>query len=506
MFPIEFLYASCRRTPKAAAIETENEVVTYASLVEQVNALAAALQALEEKPQSRVAICGYNSLEHLIGLLAVMAAGKVWIPLNPRDGRDDIQLKIEAAQPSILILDEDCEDRVGLFKGKKIVGFGGIPTAMDTIAGLIEKNLCKRPKANNYNGENIQAIKFTGGSSGRPKGVLQPYRAWLTGAACMINELKLTSGDRYLVCSPLTHGTSCYITPILGVGGTLVLGKRIMKPPDILDAFEKRGITTSFIPPTVIYMMMLELGSKEQKFPMLSRLIYGGAPMPFGKIRAAQGVFGPVLATNYGQTEAPQIVTYLSPNEMLIEKNIESVGRSSFLTRVSIMEPNGNEELPQGKTGEIVVSGDLLMSEYLDMPDATSAVKTGNWLRTGDVGLLDDRGYLFIKDRLRDVIISGGFNVYPSDVEAALVKHPAIYECVVYGLPDEKWGEIVQASVVLKKGGKSDETEMLEFAKKVLGSVKSPKHIKTINDLPRSSVGKVLRREVRENALLELKN
>jgi len=140
------------------------------------------------------------------------------------------------------------------------------------------------------------------------------------------------------------------------------------------------------------------------------------------------------------------------------------------------------------------------------MPDATSAVKTGNWLRTGDVGLLDDRGYLFIKDRLRDVIISGGFNVYPSDVEAALVKHPEIYECVVYGLPDEKWGEIVQASVVLKKGGKSDETEMLEFAKKVLGSVKSPKHIKTINDLPRSSVGKVLRREVRENALLELKN
>ena len=151
------------------------------------------------------------------------------------------------------------------------------------------------------------------------------------------------------------------------------------------------------------------------------------------------------------------------------------------------------------------MSGDLLMSEYLDMPDATSAVKTGNWLRTGDVGLLDDRGYLFIKDRLRDVIISGGFNVYPSDVEAALVKHPAIYECVVYGLPDEKWGEIVQASVVLKKGGKADETEMLEFSKKVLGSVKSPKNIKTISDLPRSSVGKVLRREVRENALLEFK-
>lgn len=505
MFPIDFLYASCRRAPNAVAVETETEVITYASLVERVNSLAAAIHGLDERPQSRVAICGYNSLEHLIGLLAVMAAGKVWVPLNPRDGKNDIQLKIEAAKPSILIFDEDCEGQVGLFKGEKIVGFSGMSTALDTIGGLIEKHRGKRPNINNFNGENIQAIKFTGGSSGRPKGVLQPYRSWLTGAACMINELELCGGDRYLVCSPLTHGTSCYVTPILGVGGTLVLGKRIMRPPDILDAFKNRDITTSFIPPTVIYMMMSEIGGEEQKFPMLSRLIYGGAPMPSEKIRAAQGVFGPVLATNYGQTEAPQIVTYLSPNEMLKEKNVESVGPSSFLTRVSIMEPNSDEELPEGNTGEIVVSGDLLMSEYLDMPDATSAVKTGNWLRTGDVGLLDDRGYLFIKDRLRDVIISGGFNVYPSDVEAALVKHPAIYECVVYGLPDEKWGEVVQAAVVLEKGVKADESEMLGFSKQVIGSIKSPKNIKTLNDLPRSSVGKVLRREVKENALLELK-
>src|SRR5690606_32114157 len=183
-----------------------------------------------------------------------------------------------------------------------------------------------------------------------------------------------------------------------------------------------------------IYMMLAELDDeREGRFPALSRLIYGGAPMPPEKIREAQRKFGPVVATNYGQTEAPQVVTYLQPADMAEESTIASVGRASLLTRVAILEPGGSRILPADEDGEIAVSGGLLMTAYLDMPEATAEVLKDGWLRTGDVGALDQRGFLYIKDRLRDVIISGGFNVYPSDVEAALVRHPAVHECVVYG-------------------------------------------------------------------------
>ncbi len=493
-------YAAARLNPGGTAIDSPDITLTYRELKERVDALASGLQSIDPIPQSKVAICGYNSLEHLIGLLATMAAGKIWVPLNPRDSKPDLDAKLGAVKPSILMVDEDCLDKVELDAASIIYGWGASETASDSLSGIISAKMSKIPEAHDLASEDTQAIKFTGGSSGRPKGVLQPYRAWLTGAACMIHELNLTSADRYLLASPLTHGTSCYVTPTLGVGGTLVLGERTMRPAEILEAFSSKNVTTTFIPPTVIYMMLSELGG-EADFPSLKNLIYGGGPMPPEKVRETQAVFGNVVATNYGQTEAPQVATYLSPSEMSNGELVSSVGRASFLTRVSIMEPNSDRLLPPGIDGEIVLSGGLVMTGYLNMPDATSEVMQGKWLRTGDLGTLDERGYLYLKDRLRDVIISGGFNVYPSDVEAALVAHPAVNECVVYGLPDDKWGERVQAAVVLRPGANAGIEELMRFARERLGAVKAPKEIKLCDDLPRSSVGKVLRRTVREDAI-----
>jgi acyl-CoA synthetase (AMP-forming)/AMP-acid ligase II len=498
MLPIDMVYAAATRSPEAIAVETDAENISYREMVVRVDALAAGLQSIDPAAQSRVGICGYNSLEHLIGLLAVMAAGKIWVPLNPRDGAEDLGHKVETANPTIVIVDDDCEALLAGGTATRLIGLGGSVGASDSVAGLLARHQGKTPIRPVLTPEDVQAIKFTGGSSGRPKGVLQPYRAWNTGAISMIHELGLTAKDRYLLCSPLTHGTSCYVTPVLGIGGTLVLGDRSMRPGAILDAFAGRGITTTFITPTVIYMMLAELGNQPVSFPDLRRLIYGGAPMPPGKIRAVQDVFGPVTATNYGQTEAPQIITYLSPADMMDDANIESVGRASVLTRIAILDPDGDDPRPSGEMGEIVVSGGLVMKGYLDMPEATAEVMRGGWLRTGDAGVIDERGYLFIKDRLRDVIITGGFNVYPTDVEAALVRHPAIHECVVYGLPDEKWGEAVRATVVLRAGATASDQELIDFTKEKLGSVRAPKAVRFVDDLPRSGVGKVIRRQVRD--------
>jgi acyl-CoA synthetase (AMP-forming)/AMP-acid ligase II len=500
VLPIDLIYAARTRTPDAAAVETPQQTLSYAELVDRVDALAAGLQALDPTPGSRVAICARNTVEHLISLLAVMAAEKTWVPLNPRDAPGELDSRVAVTRPTVVIVDDDCRDRLAPPDATVIIGRGGDAGAHDTVAGIIDRERGRSPARGPRHAEETQAIKFTGGSSGRPKGVLQPYRAWMTGATCMIHGLGLGSQDRYLVAAPLTHGTSCYVTPILATGGTMVLGEGDLNPAAVLDAFTERAITTTFIPPTVIYMMLAELGGEARSFPALRRLIYGGAPMPPDRIAAAQQAFGPVLATNYGQTEAPQVVTYLGPAELTDARNLASVGRASLLTRIGIVDGDGNTAGP-GVDGEVVIKGGLIMSGYLDMAELTAETITDGWLHTGDGGVVDERGYLFLKDRLRDVIISGGFNVYPSDVEAAIVRHPAVHECVVFGIPDEKWGEAVQVAVQLKPDAGAGEDDIVAFSKRELGSVKAPKRVHFYDDLPRSGVGKVLRREVRAKVL-----
>jgi acyl-CoA synthetase (AMP-forming)/AMP-acid ligase II len=242
---------------------------------------------------------------------------------------------------------------------------------------------------------------------------------------------------------------------------------------------------------------MGEPGMAARKFPKLRHLIYGAAPMPPEKIREAQEVFPHALETLYGQTEASSVCTTMNSTELEQTENNGSVGRATPLMRVEIKDPDGNILSP-GEQGEVVVRGGLTMTGYYKNPDATAEAFKDGWLHTGDGGMIDERGYLFLKDRLRDVIISGGFNIYPGDVEGALVRHPDVYECVVFGADDDHWGERVEAAVQLRAGAVASPEEIIAHARKELGSVKAPKNIHLVDDLPRSAVGKVLRREVRE--------
>jgi acyl-CoA synthetase (AMP-forming)/AMP-acid ligase II len=238
-------------------------------------------------------------------------------------------------------------------------------------------------------------------------------------------------------------------------------------------------------------------------FPRLRRLIYGGAPMPPDKIREVREFFGPVLCTTYGQTEAPQILTAMRPEDFEDPRNWASVGRTSWFNDVAIMAPDG-ELLPTGEVGEVVAKGDLLMSGYWRLPEKTAETMVDGWLHTGDRGLIDDRGYLYLKDRLKDMIITGGFNVYPVDVENALGQHPAVHECAVFGIPDDKWGESVQAAVQLRPDMQTTGEELIAFVRERLGPVQTPKHIHFFETLPRSPVGKVLKTAVRDQALSKL--
>ncbi len=311
----------------------------------------------------------------------------------------------------------------------------------------------------------------------------------------MLYEFGFDKDDKNLLAAPMTHGTNTLIMPTFAAGGCQVfMGPA--KPAAILDAFERYRITSVFVPPTVIYMMLEEKGLETRDFSSLRHLIVGGAAIRKDEVPRAMKVFNNALETCYGQTEAPQIAICLRAADWMDPANAASTGRATVMTRVEAMDPEGNV-LPRGETGEIVLKGDLVMQGYLDMPEKTAETIIDGWLHTGDVGVIDERGFVFIKDRIRDVVITGGFNVYPSDVEAVLGLHPDVTECVVFGLPDKKWGEVLLAAVEVRDGAQISGDEIVGFVRERLDGVKTPKAIHIVDELPRSPVGKVLRREAK---------
>lgn len=495
MYPIDFFWRAARRWPERTAIDAPDERISYAELARRVRAVSAALQAADPHEQSRVAICAHNSADHIVALLAVLACGKTWVPLNPKSTAPEIRRIVDATEPSVLVLDESGVVLLGDAPGHRIALDGSGLAALIALHAQAPEPRFHQPD------QATQAIKFTGGTTGLPKGVMQPYRAWMANIVNQIQAWGFDEHTRYVVAAPITHGTSTYLLPVLAQGGCHVLlaqgGAEAVR-----QAFREHGGTVCFMPPTLIYMLMALPGSSRADYPHLRQLIYGGAPMPPEKIRAVRDFFGPVLGTTYGQTEAPQILTVMRPDDFEDERHWAAVGRTAWFSEVAIMSPSG-EILPPGEIGEVVARGDLLMSGYWRLPDKTAETLVDGWLHTGDRGLIDEQGYLYLKDRLRDVVITGGFNVYPVDVENALGQHPAVHECVVFGVPDDKWGESVQAAVQLRPDvlPLPAEAELIAFVRERLGPVQTPKRIHFHASLPRSPVGKVLKTEVRQQAL-----
>ncbi len=496
MFPIDFFWRAVQRWPDRIAIDTPQGPIHYATLSKRVKALATGLTALDPTLQSRVAICAGNSADHITALLAILACGKVWVPLNPKSTHPEIQRIINVTEPSIVILDAANQDLLKGATGSWIYTGADSDATSRTMAELIQLYEDAPQPTFELPLDAIQAIKFTGGTTGAPKGVMQPYRAWMANISNQIQVWGFDEHERYVVAAPITHGTSTYLLPILAQGGCHVIldgaGAEVVR-----TAFRERRGTACFMPPTLVYMLMALPNASRDDFPKLRRLIYGGAPMPPEQVRKVRDFFGPVLGTTYGQTEAPQILTVMRPEDFDDPDNWAAVGRTTWFSDVAIMSPEG-KLLPNGEIGEVVARGDLLMNGYWRMPEKTAETIVDGWLHTGDRGLIDERGFLYLKDRLKDIVITGGFNVYPVDVENALSQHPAVHECLVFGLPDEKWGETVQAAVQLHPNKHADEPELIAFVRNLLGPVQTPKHIHFYESLPRSNVGKLLKGAVIE--------
>jgi acyl-CoA synthetase (AMP-forming)/AMP-acid ligase II len=350
----------------------------------------------------------------------------------------------------------------------------------------------------------VVMLSSTGGTTGKPKGVMNTHRSTQTFVAHFMLACPY-GADEWpvnLAAAPMTHTAGLLSLPCTARGGTVVV---VTKPDPalIFKAISQHKVTEFFLPPTVIYKLLEIPGIEKVDMSSVKYLLYGAAPMSVEKLKKAIGLWGPIMAGGYGQTEAPAGIANLPPDHHFVngklasEERLSSVGRPNPLIRVELMN-DANEILPRGETGEICVRGDLVMKGYYKQPDKTAETIIGGWLHTGDVGHLDAEGYLHITDRKKDMIISGGFNVYPSEVEQVIWSHPAVQDCAVIGVPDEKWGEAVKAVIELNPGQSVTAEEIIALCKAKLGSVMAPKTVDFIESLPRSPVGKVLKKDLRE--------
>lgn len=496
MFPINLLRQSARMRPDAIAGVDQDGRISYRDLVAQADALACAYQALAGAARPTIAILGPNSLEMMVAVVAIHAVGGVIVPLNGRNARAELEAQIDFSHPGILVVHQAYRDKVDPGSAKVIVA-GAADSDPASLKAHVRHYLGQKPVWQASLAD-VNGLKFTGGSSGRPKGVEQSFRCLITMISSVIMAFELNENDRFLCAAPMTHGAGAFLFPILARGGSMVMTAET-SPEVLLDIIAREKITTTWIPPTLLYKLIDEQRANPRDTTSLRHLIWGGAAALVARLREAMEVFGPVIATAYGQTEAPLIISYGLGKDMTAEK-IASVGHVGPLVDVVIRGADGRG-LGPGEAGEICVGGDLLMTGYRGMAEETAKTLVDGWLHTGDVGYLDDEGYLFIKDRIRDVVISGGFNIYPSDVEAVLAEHPAISEVVVYGVPDAHWGERLEATVELRAGHEACAEEIIADCRERLGAVKTPKKLHLVSALPKSPVGKVLRREARAHAI-----
>ena len=473
--PIDLFFAQVERTPDRVAVIGPGRELSYAELAREVESAAAVILERLPGPDSRVGLSAANSVESLIGLLALLAAGKVWVPLNPRNSdRENLRI-IDFVSVELLILDEEMEQRIG---GSTTVG----TVALDALFEGPRRRLERRPLL-----KRLHAIKFTGGSTGLPKAVAHSWECWIECIRIQLLALELTGADRYLVAAPLTHGAGTYLIPALASGAAIVIPESTGAEA-LLDAIERDRATFTFLPPTLLYGLVDAQRERERDTSSMRCMIYGGGPVSPTRIAEAQAVFGEVIATTYGQTEAPQIISFLPPDKMRGDA-MKSVGYISPGVRVRLVDGEGRV-VEEGGIGEICVSGPLLMDGYLGNDAATAETVRDGWLYTGDLGRIED-GILYLEGRRRDLIITGGFNVFPRDVESVLETIPAVAEAAVFGVVDEKWGEAVHAAIRLDEGCALSADELRAAARPLLGGVKTPKAFHFFAEFPRTPVGKV---------------
>jgi fatty-acyl-CoA synthase len=491
---------------EAPCLTMDGRDLSYADVQRLSYRIARSLVRTGIAAGDKVAILSGNDPIAFACVFGISRAGAVWCPVNPRNEVAENQFILDEFDCSLLLFHSSFVEMVGKVRPKlpKLRALvcldAALPFAASFAAWLSDDvGYFQREPL-----DDLVMLPGTGGTTGKPKGVMLSGRNIETMTALTLMSYPFKGRPTYLALAPLTHAAGVLCFPVMALGGRIV----IMHHPDIgefLALIGSHRVTHTFLPPTVIYMLLDHPQLDSADLGSLQCFWYGAAPISASRLAEALQRIGP-MAQLFGQTEAPMMISTMAPDEhfnadgsIAIER-LSSAGRVSPLVQLGIMDTDGNL-LPVGQRGEIVVRGSLVMGGYYKNPEATAEASAYGWHHTGDVGYLDADNFLYIVDRAKDMIITGGFNVYSVEVENALRAIETIQDCAVVGLPDPKWGERVVAVVQPRAGQSVDAAAVTAFVKARIGSVKTPKQIEVWSDLPRSKVGKVLKADVRARLL-----
>jgi acyl-CoA synthetase (AMP-forming)/AMP-acid ligase II len=478
----DLLNGALPRFPDKVAVDAAEGRLTFAEVSDRAARLAGLLAQRGVGPGRRVALLAMNDLEYLEIRVGVQRAGAVLVPLNYRLAEAELAAIVADADVDLLIAGRG----MAALEAPWILNLGDGSYAATTADAPAQ------PVPAGFDPEAICQIAYTSGTTARPKGVMLSNRSVHAGTVAMGHELGSTSDAIFLVCAPLFHVGSEVPFSCTMLGATLVQVPKF-EVGAVLEALDRTQATHCQMVPTMIRMVLDAWGDRPTS--SLKRILYGAAPMPPALLSEAIKVLGCEFVNGYGSTEAMGI-SFLTPAEH-DPRLLASVGRSSMLSRAIVADEDGTE-LPPGEVGEVLACGPALMSGYWRNPEATQEALRDGWMHTGDMAYRDADGYLYLVDRRNDKIVTGGENVFPSEVEHVLAQHPDVAEAAVVGVPHPVWGEAVAAVVVGRDGNAPDRDVLLAHCRATLAGYKVPKLLRVdAEPLPRTATGKLLRRELR---------
>ncbi len=487
-----------------AAVERDRRI-TNREWYSRVLAQANWLRAKGIGPEKRVAVLSYNRSDMLDLYFSIPTVQGVIVPVNYRLKAYEIEYQFKDAEVDVLFVEKSLwpEARTAVSKsGRKIQVVGldfdgedGVVPYTQTVSGPSIREIPV------FSEHETALHAYTSGTTGRPKGVLLSHRNILANSWTGCIEKRIYPGEKLLHSAPLFHLaaiSSFYSTALIG-GAHVFLPQ--FDPKAVVEAIEREKITFALFVPTMINMLLEMPGIEQRDFSSLKIISYGGSSIPVDRLRRAIEVFKCGFVQGYGQTEAAPIMTALRPEDHVLDgpksKRLASAGRDAVGCEVRVVRPDGTDVKPGGEVGEVIGRGDNIMKGYWKKPEATAETIRNGWLHTGDLGWIDEDGYIYIVDRLKDMVISGGENIYPREIEELLYQHPKVLEAAVYGIPDPKWGEKVIAAVVPRAGQTLVAEEIVQFCKDNLASYKKPREVLVLDTLPRNASGKVLKTELR---------
>jgi len=507
----DLLLRNANKFPNKKAVVSENLSLTFRELNDRVNRLANSLLDSGLKKGDRIGVLLHNCHQFLEVYFASAKTGAVFCPYNNHFKRSELKDIIDYSAPTYLIVDGDFVETVRamepeLRQVEKVIYLENTSLPLTGEYEILIARGRKEEPNTKVQEDDVLSIFFTGGTTGKPKGAMRTHRHLMSDAIAGVIELKVEYDERVLITFPMYH-VACEdnIVRHSFMPNTLYIRREgAFNPEQVLEYISRERITRCQFVPTMIHSLLQVPSVDKYDLSSLRLILYAASVMPVEVLKKALAVFSCGFAQLYGQTESGPLTTVLKPEDHVLDGSEKSLARLASCGKpvvnyeVRVVDEDDND-VPVGQVGEIIGRSEAMMAGYWRMPEQTAKKLKNGWLHTSDLGRLDEDGYLYVVERKDDLIISGGVNVYPREIEEVLYRHPAVSEASVVGLPDEHWGEVVKAVIVPKQDAQVTDREIIEFCGRNLAGYKKPKSVDFWKELPKSPQGKILKNEIRKH-------